>query len=347
MAKVSLESIDKVCEECLSAAGVPAPSIEIITDTIHFANRRGVATHGVGRLPLYIKKIRSGFFEAEDKTELLMDKGALALFDAHHGFGQVASFHAMELAIKKAKEYGMAAVGVRNSNNFGMAGYFGDMAARAGFAAQIYANAAPAIAPTGGSKAIFGTNPLCYAYPAGEGEEPIVLDMATTIAARGKIRLAAKNGEKIPSDWAVDANGNPTDDPNEALKGTLLPIGGYKGYGLSLFVDLFAGLMTGSAAAGEVKPLSDMGAYSNNGHLFILMDAKAFCSEEELKAQVAAFRKAVKECGTEGAVLLPGERGNAKMKINTDDVEISDKQFAEINALAEELGIASRLEKGV
>lgn len=341
---VTNTSAAALTRECLSAVGVEEAGIEIILDTILFANRRGNATHGIGRLPLYIRKIKAGHFNPKDETELVMDCGAVALLDAHNGFGQVASHRAMSLAVQKAATLGIGAVGVRNSNNFGMAGYYGDFAASRGFAALVCANAAPAIAPTGGNKTIFGTNPICLAFPGTEAYHPIILDMATTVAARGKIRLAAKNGEKIPLDWAIGPDGQPTDDPNEALKGALLPIGGYKGYGLSLFVDLFAGLLSGSAFGGEVRNLSKMDADSGNGHLFIVIDVEKFMSEDELNARLSRFHTAVKSCGEPGAILMPGERGYLSFDCHGDRIELSEKQIEEINAAAQELGVARRLE---
>lgn len=169
--------------------------------------------------------------------------------------------------------------------------------------------------------------------------------MATTIAARSKIRLAAKAGEKIPMDWAIGPDGKPTDDPNEALKGSLLPMAGYKGYGLSLFIDVFAGLLTGSAHAGQVKPLTDYEADSGNGHLLVLIDTKRFMSEEALCREVDYFYEAVKVCGDEGAVMLPGEPGYRKMEEQTDAVVISEKEFESVNEVASRLGTAARLEE--
>ena len=252
-------------------------------------------------------------------------------------------FHDPMGQFEKAKKYGIAVVGVRNSNNFGTAGYFGDMAAREGCAAMVYANAAPAIAPTGGNKTIFGTNPLCYAYPGDDEHNPILLDMATTIAARGKIRLAAKNGEKIPFDWAIGPDSLPTDDPNVALKGSLLPIGGYKGYGLSMFVDIFAGMLTGSQYAGGVKNLSKMDEDSGNGHLFIVIDVDKFMTADEKKVRIAHFYEAVKACGEDGKVFMPGEIEYNKLEKATDTIQISFKQFEDVNAVAEEVGASARL----
>lgn len=345
MPKVSIRSIDEVTRDTLGACGVSAESVEMVLDTIHYANRCGIPTHGIGRLPLYVKKIKAGHFNPNDNVKTVMDSDAVAILDANGGFGQVAAKHAMDLALEKAEKFGVAVVGVRNSNNFGTAGYFGDYAARRGMAAFVFANAAPAIAPTGGNKTIFGTNPLCYAFPGSDINNPIVLDMATTVVARGKVRLAAKNGEKIPMDWAVGPDGQPTDDPNVALKGSLLPIAGYKGYGLSLFVDVFAGMLSGSAFAGEVKPLSNMEANSNNGHLFVVIDTKRFMRVEELNERVNYFYEAVKACGEEGVVMLPGEPGYRKMAEQTDTVLISDKQFEEVNEIAISVGVKARLEE--
>ena len=168
--------------------------------------------------------------------------------------------------------------------------------------------------------------------------------MATTVVARGKVRLAAKNGEKIPLNWAIGPDGKPTDDPNEALKGSLLPIAGYKGYGLSLFVDVFAGMLTGSACAGGVKPLSNMGEDSGNGHLFVVIDTKRFMSSDELNRRVNHFYEAVRACGDEGTVMLPGEPGYRMMAEQTEAVTISVKQFEEINEIAASVGAKARLE---
>lgn len=340
---VSLDSVRNVVIEVLTEVGVSEDDAKIILDTILFANQRGVATHGVGRLPLYIHKIAAGHFNPKNEIEVLSDNAAFALLDAHNGFGQVVAYKATKMAIEKAKQYGVSIVGVRNSNNFGTAGYFGDMAAREGCAAMVYANAAPAIAPFGGNKTIFGTNPLCYAFPGDEEHDPILLDMATTIAARGKIRLAAKNGEKIPLDWAIGPDGQPTDDPNVALKGSLLPIGGYKGYGLSMFVDIFAGMLTGSQYAGGVKNLSKMEKDSGNGHLFIIIDVEKFMTVEEKKERLAHFYDAVKACGEEGKVFMPGEIEYNRLRKAKDTIIISSKQFEEVNAIVDEVGLKIRL----
>lgn len=224
--KVNLNSVKALVNEVLKKVLVDQDTIDIVLDTMLYADRRGLTSHGVGRLPLYVRKIQSGHLNPLNEIESILDYEAISILDAHNGFGQIAAKQAVEMGIKKAKKHGISAVAVRNSNNFGVAGYFGHLAATQHMAAMIFANASPAIAPTGGTKPLLGTNPICFSFPKGESKEPVVFDMATSIVARGKIRLAAKNGEKIPYTWAINENGELTDDPAEAMKGTLLPAGG-------------------------------------------------------------------------------------------------------------------------
>ena len=342
--KIDLESATKLVKEVLAKAVVPENSIDIISDSMQYADRRGLTSHGIGRLPLYVRKIEAGHLNPRDEVKSVMDSEAVSILDAQNGFGQVAAKLAVEIGMKKASRYGVAAIAVRNSNNFGTAGYFGQMAAVQGMAAMIFANASPAIAPTGGRKPIFGTNPICFAFPGGEESDPIVFDMSTSVVARGKIRLAAKNGDKIPDTWATDENGVPTEDPKAALNGTLQPVGGIKGYGLSLFVDIFAGLLAGSAYGGNVRQLSDMEHNSGNGHLFILIDIGKFLERDAIGDRVSSFKQVVKSCGNEGDVFLPGELGNLRMESHQNYIELSDKQVEEINNTALSSGVSARLE---
>lgn len=340
---VTIDSVEGVISETLRKFEVSQSSIDILSKTICFSNRSGISTHGIRHLPMYVKKLQSGCINPKDDVKAVVDYEAITILDAESTFGQVAAQHALDLGIEKAKKYGISMVGVRNSNTFGAAAYFGYEAARQGMAAIIFANSAPAIAPAGGNKAIFGTNPLCYAFPGTEDSQPIVLDMATTVAARSKVRLAAKNNEKIPLDWAVGPDGQPTDDPNVALLGSLLPIAGYKGYGLSMFIDLFAGLLTGSAYAGGVKPLTKADQFSKNGQFFVFIDVSKAMEPDMFRERVDYFHKAVKACGEEGCVRLPGERSGMLRAENETMIQISQKEYDDLNNLALELGIEARI----
>ena len=327
-ATLSLKEARALSFEILVGLGVCESDAALICDSMEYADTRGKTTHGMGRIPLYKKNIEAGTLDPTAKMETVVDSGAVAVLDAHDGFGQIAAVHAIDKAVSKAREFGIAAVGVCNSNNFGAAGFYGMKCAQEGLICLVCANASPAFSPTGGSKALLGTNPICFAAPGAEGECPIVFDMAVTNVARSKIRLALKNGNAIPEGWALDKDGNSTTDPAAALEGTLLPVGGYKGYGLGLAVDILAGLLVGSPFAGRVKPLSDLSSASRNGHMFIVIDPARFCDSSEYEARISELTETVRTCGED--VMLPGERGT-KFKEQLDGcIVLSDKQFDEI-----------------
>ena len=358
MKKIPAAQLEIFAKDLLHAMGVRPSDAEILWDSMAYADVRGKTTHGVTRLPLYWKNIQAGTIDPQAQPVTVSDKGALAVLDACNGFGQIAAVHAVKLAVQKAKAFGISAVGVRNSNNFGAAGYYGLLAAEQGVASLVMANASPALVAPGASAPVLGTNPLCFAAPGtsvsggangGADRSPIIFDMASTVAARSKIRLALKNQESIPQDWAVDTAGNPTSNPKEALAGALLPAGGAKGYGLVLMVDYFAGLLTGSAFAGQVKPLGNTEAPSHNGHFFIAVDIAAFYGEDEYRERYNELVEALKASGE--AVRLPGERplgaaAGAQASCGTSEnvtenaeqeIVLSDAQYAELMALKDEL----------
>jgi L-2-hydroxycarboxylate dehydrogenase (NAD+) len=339
--QVKIDSIKNISYQILSKIGVPNDDAEIIVNSILYAHQRGKGTHGMGRLPIYARKIKEGLMTAETKFCAIKDNVAVSLYDAQHGFGQVAAYKGMEIAIEKARNYGIGAVGVRHSNSFGTAGFFLELAAKNNMIAFIFANASPAIAPTGGKMPIFGTNPIGIGFPGGNDKPAVILDMATSDVARSKIRLAAKNGEPIPIGWALDSDGNPTTDPIEALKGSMVPVGGHKGFGLSLIVDVIAGLLIGSAFGGDVKPLNLKDALSDCGHFILAINIDSFIDFTEYLDKMDYLTKRVKECGEESHIYLPGEHSFSLF--NSEIVNISDKQVNEINSLANSLGIKEQI----
>jgi len=284
-----------------------------------------------------VRKIQQGVMSADTVLAVVKDRAAVTVLDAQNGFGQVAAYKGMEQAVAKASALGIGVVGIRNSNNFGTAGFVAEVASDRGMIGLVFSNSAPAIAPTGGSKPLFGTNPIGIAFPTPEGLAPVVLDMATSVAARGKIRLAAKQGDRIPLGWALDAAGLPTDDPNEALKGSMIPIGGAKGYGLSLAVDVLAGLLTGAGFGGAVRPLASMEGSSGYGHLIMALDIEAFMDRADHVEHMKSLVARVKDTGS--GVLLPGERSFITANAQAEHVEVSLKQLEEVDALAVELGL--------
>lgn len=343
MSLVKVDALRNLCILILEKVGVSSEDAGIIADSIVYAHTRGKHTHGTSRMPIYIRKINENLMNVNTPMSPVKESGVVSVLDADNGFGQVAAIKAMDLSLEKAKKFGMGLVGVKDSNNFGTAGFIGEHAIKAGMIGIVLANSGPAMAPTGGHQAILGTNPVCIAFPGAKGQSPIIFDMACSTAARGKIRLAAKNGDKIPFGWAVDAEGNETDDPLEALKGTMLPIGGYKGFGIALCVDILAGLMTGSAFGGEVKNLNHPTEISRYGHLIMAINPEFFLSMEEYEEKIITLTANIKASGPEDAIYLPGEQSWENGMKNKLDVNIKQNLIDELNDLAHSLGVLEKL----
>ncbi|WP_299938876.1 Ldh family oxidoreductase [uncultured Pelagimonas sp.] len=335
MPDIALSALERFCLDVLLGQGVPAEDAALIVDSIRFAHTHGKGTHGAGRMPIYVNRIQKGLMQAQTPLRELSSAPAMALLDAGDGFGQVAAIRGMDRAVKMAKTCGIGLVGIRHSHNFGTAAFVAARAVESGMAAIVLANAAPAIAPTGGHKAVFGTNPMAFGFPAPDGMAPVILDMATSQAARGKIRLAATNGDDIPLGWALDEAGEPTCDPVAALAGSMLPVGGAKGYGLSVVVDIMAGLMTRSASGGMARNLNNPDGPSRCGHMLIAIDIAQMMPQAEYDTGMRDLSAAAKDAGAEGAVFLPGERGAGYMQGRGDHVPLSDAVIAKLDALAQ------------
>jgi len=341
MAEIALDALGEFAQEVLTGQGVPQQDAAIIAASIIFAHEHGKGTHGIGRLPIYVERLQKGLMQAITPLTEISGAPAMALLDAADGFGQVAAIRGMDRAVEMAQGTGIGLVGIRHSHNFGTAAFVAHRAIEAGMAGLVFSNAAPAIAPTGGQRPVFGTNPIAFGFPAPEGHPPVLLDMATSLAARGKIRLAATNGEAIPEGWALDKDGNPTTDPVLALAGSMLPVGGAKGYGLSLVVDILAGLMTGSGFGGGAKNLNNPDGPSRCGHMLIAIDITRFLSREDYGDRMAELIAATRAAGPEGAVFLPGARGARYMEGRKGQVPISTAIMDKLGRLAAQTGVAA------
>jgi LDH2 family malate/lactate/ureidoglycolate dehydrogenase len=295
-------------EDVLKAAGMRTEPAAIVADTLIYADLRGVSSHGVARLSSYLDRIRAGVMELDPQMQLTRAAPASGLLDAGNGFGQIAGVMAMDVAIEKAKMTGSAVIGVANSNHFGVAAYFAEQATRADMVGIVLTNSSPAMTAYNTRTPLIGTNPIAFGVPAGR-ERPIILDMSTSLVARGKIRLASLTGKPIPLGWAYDENGLPTENAHAALKGTLAPIGGPKGAGLSLIIDLLAGVLTGTGLTGEVKNITDVSGPSRTGHLIIAFDVGRFIPTEIFKANVDGVIANIKAMPSAdgGPVYMPGE----------------------------------------
>ncbi|MFJ4346241.1 Ldh family oxidoreductase [Pseudomonas sp. NPDC089401] len=273
------------------------------------ADARGVASHGIGRIPVYTRRLREGLVNPH--PQLRIEQGELATAHLHgdNGMGYVVARRAMAEAIERARRFGIGMVVASHSNHFGMAASYLQQALDANLAALVLTNAPPLMPVWGAREAFLGTSPFAYAAP---GATPILLDMATSVVAFGKIRRAARRGEPIPADWALDAHGQPTTDANAALDGVVLPMAGPKGSGLGLMMESAAGVMSGSAFGGQVRNQnSDFSQPQNVGHSFIVFRpdcAMPFEAYRQRADALVARAKALPRAEGFDAIYMPGER---------------------------------------
>jgi len=294
----------------LGQIGVPKKEIEVVVDAAVFASLRGIDTHGfIPVLTRAVKEIKAGIVKPNAKIQILKEDKDGALIDANMSLGPVSGLEAMGLAIKKAQEGSVAIVVVRNCNHFGAASYYAARALEKDMIGVVFCNASPTIAPFGGRKGVHGTNPMSFAIPAGK-YSPIILDISTSAVARGKVLEALGKGEKIPNGWALDRNGSSTTDPKAALEGIILPMGGHKGYGLGLVVDVFTAALAGSLIAKEIPPYWDLATPYGASYFMMAIHVESFVGVEQFKHKVDRLIRDCKSCPPmEGfkEVLMPGE----------------------------------------
>jgi len=308
MATVTPERLREAVIEVLKGFGAADAEAPIVADSLVRAEMRGTDTHGLPYLKLLVERVEAKMVSLPTRITVLKDDGATALLDGGNGIGQVAGWQAMELSVRKAREHGIGLTLIRNTNNLGFLAFYTLHAAEQGFVGITMGNANAAISPWGGAEAFFGTNPLSIAVPG--NPEPVALDMSSSVVARGKVRKAQRLGEKIPLGWALDESGVPTDDPGAALKGTLLPIGGPKGYGLALMVDVLAGMLSGAAFGKDIKSFHQLTGPTEVGALMLAIDIERFMPVAQfrnlMKGYVEAIRGSRKAKGTI-RIYLPGE----------------------------------------
>jgi LDH2 family malate/lactate/ureidoglycolate dehydrogenase len=295
----------------LVAGGMRPDDAELTARVLVLADMFGIRTHGISRIPQYLDRVRLGGIDAQADVAVERVAPGLALVNGLNGIGPLVAMKGLEAALDGARQAGIGAAFVRGSNHFGPIIPYALMAAEKGYASIIGSNATTTIAPWGGRDTRVGNNPLGIGVP-NPGGDPIILDMAMSVAARAKIRSLLKSGEQLPSGWAADSEGKPTTDPAAALAGFLLPFGGHKGYGLAVMVDLLAGLLSGAAFLTKVNAWDkDPGVAQDLGHFFILIDASKLGPASWLHSRMEEFRAIVRDtpAADPGApVMTPGER---------------------------------------
>lgn len=265
--------------------GVSEDHATIIARCLIQADLRGVDTHGSNRIPSYMKRIRQKVLNPAANPQLQQVTPAAAIIDAQNGFGFVAADIGMQKAIEMAQVFGIGMVSVKHSNHFGMSAWLVQKAIDAGMMSLVFTNSSPALPVWGGRSKLMGVSPIACGAPAGK-ERPFILDMAPSVAARGKIYKALRRGEKIPTDWALDSEGNMTDDPAKALEGVMLPMGGPKGSALAVMMDVFSGVFSGSAFAGNVTGPYDPSKPADVGHFMVAIKPDLFMDLEEFKSRM-------------------------------------------------------------
>lgn len=327
----------------LEKAGVRTDSAEIVAKCLINADLRGISSHGVARIPIYLKRIGLNLVRTDTEPQIVRQCHGSFLIDAADGLGHPVAAWAMGLCIERARETGVAVAGIFNSTHFGMAGYYAQIATRSGMIGCSLSNSSPRMAPWGARDALFGTNPLAIAVPRGEGWS-LVLDMATSVAALGKILLAANENAPIPEGWALDRQGNLTTDAREALAGTVLPVGGPKGSGLALMLDILTGVLTGGAFGSQVNSLyRNLTAPERCGHFLSAINVEAFIPSVDFYQRIDRYIEDIKRCQPRAGVdqiYVPGEIEYAKeMMAKTSGLRLSSHTARELREIGEDMGI--------
>lgn len=321
--------------------GVREADAALVADSLVQADLWGHQSHGVMRTFWYATRMRSGATRIDAAPEVVLDAGALAVIDGRDGIGQVVADVAMRQAVERARSHGVGLVSVRASGHFGTAMYFTRRAAQAGCVGLLTTNASPAMAPWGGRGKLVGNNPWSLAAPAGR-YPPMMLDIANTAVARGKLYLAQKRGEAIPLGWASDAEGRPTTDPAAGIAGDILPFGGHKGYAVSVMMDVLSGVLSGSGFGPEITGPYRPDGRSRVGHLALAVDIARIrplaAFEADMERMIEGLRASPRAAGVD-AIFYPGEpEAQAEARQLAEGVALPDDTVAELERGAAELG---------
>jgi len=343
MKRYDPQAVRRLTEQIAEAAGVPAGDAAVFADSLVSADLSGAGGHGVSRLDVYIRRIQKGLINPAAGLGVDRPRGAVLAVDAANGLGQVQASKTLDLLTERARENGVAAAAIRRSQHFGALAYYCNKAAGREMILLAASNAEPAMAPEGASEPFFGTNPLAASFPTGKGF-PVKVDLATSVVARGRIIAARREGKPIPPDWAVDPDGNPTTDPEQALAGAVLTMAGARGYALAVLVEVLSGVLSGAAVGKQVGAMyRGPDQEQNVGHFFCLLDIAAFMEVEEFKRRIGRMIDEIKSCrkrpGAE-EILVPGERTHrTALRNRREGIPLQDRTVQELETLAREAGI--------
>ena len=344
MDRLPADALKVFTRRAFQCVGILEDDAQKIAELMIEADLQGADGHGIFRLPQYIRRIQAGGVNPRPKIRVERERAAMALVNGDNGMGHLAMKYAAELAIAKARTAGSAWVGVRWGNHAGPASLYAKMPMRQGMIGMYFAvGNANHLPPWGGIEMLLSTNPIAVAIPAGE-EPPVVLDMASTVAAFGKVKTKAQRGETLPEGWMVDRDGKPLTDPQRMNEGFLLPIGGYKGYGMALVFGILAGTLNGAAMGREVIDFNaDDVSATNTGQAILAIDVSAFDDLSNFKRRIDELSREIRSSermtGFE-RIFLPGEQSHGRfLERSREGVPVPSPLLAALNGLGEKLGI--------
>ena len=337
----SVSYLKDYCQRLMTARGIDADCAETVADMLLDAELTGVSTHGVSRLAIYLERVEKGLVSKHNDAVITRESPSAVAIDAGNSLGAVGAKFAMETCIRKARETGCCFATAKNSNHFGAAAYYTRMAADAGMIGFCCTNLTAKIAPHGAAEPFMGTDPISVAVPSNGA--PVVLDMTPSVVALGKLILAQKLGKDIPPGWALDKDGKPTTDPAAGRAGSLIPIGGPKGSGMALIVEVLSGILSGAGTATHLHDLYEFDAPQGVGHFLGAIDVSKFIDADAFRAGVSNMSseiKGLKRAEGVDEVLLPGERSaRSAAKKAIDGIDVPEAVCSELAALGEPFGI--------
>ena len=326
-----------LCRRALSSVGVCDDDANLVANTLVRGDAEGAASHGISRLPSLLRRVQAGLVTPEMRFEILRESDATASVDVHSAIGQVVADRAIQLAIEKTRRIGIGAVSVRNSTHLGRAGHAATTAAETGFIGIVASNASPRVVPYAGARPVLGNNPWAMAVPTTTA--PLVIDMATSVVAAGKIRVAKSAGSEIPLGWATDSAGHPTTSPDDALNGALLAIGGHKGWAISLAVDALTGVLSGGSFGDDVSAVDDMSRSQHSSQFFLVLDPARFLLNDDFEERMDQLSDRLGAAGGPNG-RLPGERSRLLRKDRlSSGVPVSGSSLLAIRATVLDLKI--------
>ena len=339
---VSAADLERFATDAFARAGLPWQDAVTIARDLVKANLRGIDSHGVSRIPMYLERLERGVVNPRPEMKVTKVAGAVAHVDADDAMGFLPSHLAMDTAADLAAEAGIGMVGVSRSTHFGMGALYVLQALERDLVSMVFTNSSPAMAMWGGRSAFLGASPIAAGVP---GDPPFVMDMAMTVIARGKIRLAGMRGEPIPEGLALDAEGRPTTDAAAAFEGVCLPFGGVKGSVLGTMMDLMAGALTGANFGGEVKSLYfDHSEPQNVGHLFFAIRPDLFLAMSDFRARMDEYGRRIKALPRAAGVdeiLMPGEpEARTEAQRRAHGIPVTENVLADLARVAEARGLS-------